>query len=302
MAMSTWKPEKYTQAQKQKIVEDMRPITNEDVLKDFENLKQLGCKAKTQLTKDGLDVVNKFTMTERYDTEGNKGNTFFDLLWNKNLINQPSYIRLIETMGKTKGNATPKEWSRLFQLYFGLPSVFRPVIAMEIYCKFEPTTILDPTMGWGGRLVGACALNVPNYIGIDSNKKLKVPYEKLTKVMKQVSETNIKLYFQDALTVDYSKMKYDMVLTSPPYYNIEIYSGTTRKTKDDWDKDFYLPFFEKTYAGLQRGGYYCMNIPDEVYKRVLLKMLGRPTKKIVLRKVNRQITDYKEYIYVWRKN
>ena len=26
-------------------------------------------------------------------------------------------------------------------------------------------------MGWGGRLVGACALGIQNYIGIDNNKK-----------------------------------------------------------------------------------------------------------------------------------
>lgn len=299
--MANWKPEKYTLAQKQKIIEEVRPITNEDVVKDFEKLKKIGCNAKNILTLDGHDTVNKFTMTERYDTEGNKGKTFFDLLWNKKLINQPSYLRLLESMGKNKNNATVKQWMNLFQLYFGSPNIFRPIIAMEIYCRFEPTTVLDPTMGWGGRLVGACALNIQNYIGIDSNKKLKVPYQKLIKVMNQLSDTNIKVYFQDALTIDYSKIKYDMVLTSPPYYNIEIYSGTTRKTKDDWDHDFYIPLFEKTYMGLQRGGYYCINVPQEVYERVALKLLGRPTHKIILRKTNRAITDYHEYIYVWKK-
>jgi hypothetical protein len=298
-----WKKENYTMEQKRKIASQvMNPITDEDIVKDFDKLKKIGCKTD-KLTLAGLDTVNKFTLVERLDTDSVKGKSLFDFLYNRNLFKKvPSYVKLLKYYGTTIDKASLRQWFYVFRLYYGLPNAFRPIIAMEIYCRFKPTTVLDPTMGWGGRLVGACALDIPNYIGIDMNKNLKAPYDKLKTFLNKYSKTDIKLYFQDALKVDYSKIKYDMVLTSPPYYNIEIYTGTTKKSKDDWDKDFYTPLFEKTYAGLQRGGYYCMNIPIEVYERVGLKLLGRPTHKVILRKNKRTQTEtYHEYIYVWKK-
>jgi len=180
---------------------------------------------------------------------------------------------------------------------------FKAIIAMNIYCKYKPTSILDFTMGWGGRLVGACALNIPKYTGIDLNTDLKQPYTEMVTFLKQYSSTKIKLYFKDALKVDYSKIDYDLVLTSPPYYNIEIYKGTQKITKEEWNKNFYEPLFSKTWEHLKKGGYYCLNVPEEVYKNVCLKIFGRPTHKILLPKAKRFANStYKEYIYVWFKS
>ena len=67
------------------------------------------------------------------------------------------------------------------------------------------------------------------------NQDLKAPYTKLVNFLEDKTKTDIKLYFTDALKVDYTKLDYDMVFTSPPYYNVEIYKGTKRQSKDDWD-------------------------------------------------------------------
>ena len=105
---------------------------------------------------------------------------------------------------------------------------------MELYSRFKPKSVLDFTMGWGGRLVGACALDVPNYIGIDSNKQLKEPYQRMVKLLNKLgTNTKINLMFKDALKVDYSKLDYDCVLTSPPYYNVEVYEGMLPKKSSD---------------------------------------------------------------------
>lgn len=173
---------------------------------------------------------------------------------------------------------------------------------MEIYCKYKPHSVLDFTMGWGGRLVGACALNIPNYIGIDLNQNLKKPYEDMVKTLKEHSTTNISLYFKDALTIDYSKLKYDLVLTSPPYYNIEKYEGQKDRNIKEWNKDFYEPLFIKTWKNLQKGGFYCLNIPEIILNTVAIKILGKPNEYIPLYKIKRTQTEkYKEYIYVWHK-
>jgi len=206
-------------------------------------------------------------------------------------------------------------WKYIFNLYFSSITIFRPVMAMEVYCRFRPRiAVLDPTMGWGGRLVGACALDLPKYIGIDANPNLDPLYKKMCVFLQPRSSTKIELFFQDALTMDYSKFKYDMVFTSPPYYNIEIYrknngrkSGKiqekdieVQKTKEEWNETFYKPLFERTWAAMQSPGYYILNVPQEVYESSCISILGKSQKKIELKKQKRA-NGYIEYIYVWIK-
>jgi hypothetical protein len=175
---------------------------------------------------------------------------------------------------------------------------------MDYYCRFRPNSVLDMTMGWGGRLVGACALDVPKYIGIDANVHLRGPYKQMTKFLASQCKTKVELYFQDALTVDYTQLDYDMVLTSPPYYNIEKYNSVESYTqKDEWDAVFYRPLFLRTYKSLKRGGHFCLNIPVELYERVCVRLMGDAQMRFELKKESRSKSDtYKEYVYVWRKN
>jgi DNA modification methylase len=176
---------------------------------------------------------------------------------------------------------------------------------MEVYCRFPPKiAVLDPTMGWGGRLVGACALDLPKYIGIDANTNLDPLYAKMVDFLQPRTKTTIELLFQDALTVDYTKLKYDMVFTSPPYYNIEIYRKNAeqkeKKTKEEWDETFYKPLFERTWNAMQSPGYYVLNVPQEVYESSCVPILGPSHKEIELKKQKRG-NKYTEFIYVWLK-
>jgi hypothetical protein len=198
--------------------------------------------------------------------------------------------------------STLQIWYRIFNMYFGSVNIFKPTIAMNIYYKYKPKSILDMTMGWGGRLVGACALDIPNYTGIDLNKDLIKPYAEMVDVLSNYSTTKITLIFKDALKVDYSKIHYDLVLTSPPYYNIEQYSHQPRINKDEWDETFYKPLVLKTWKHLQKGGHYCLNVPKDVYERVLKNILGKAHALIPLVKSKRTPNEkYKEFIYVWLK-
>ena len=295
----------YTRKQKARLVDQIYPISDTDVLTDFNKLVDFGCKRHPPLSLVGNDVVNKFTALERLNTLGTHDLNFYDIWYNKSQLKKENYVkRMVDFYKKNKPNYPEiKMFFRLSNLYFSSISIFKPLVAMDIYCRFKPSSILDFTMGWGGRLVGACALNIPKYIGIDSNVNLKAPYTKMCGFLKKHSTTDIDLYFKDALSVDYSKLNYDLVLTSPPYYNLETYSGSTQKTKEEWNRDFYEPIFKMTFQHLKRGGYYCINIPLEVYETVAKKVLGKPFTKIPLPKSKRTTTEtYNEFIYVWRKN
>lgn len=271
-------------------------------------------KKQPPLARAGNESVQYFTDFERYGTPA-KGKTDFYTMWrNRDFFLKKGFInRLYQHTKKQRGNQEGRTtiqrelaiWKPIAGVYFSTPQIFKPLLAMDYICRFKPkVALLDPTMGWGGRLIGACALDVPHYIGIELNQNLKQPYAEMVAMVRPFTKTKITLKFMDCLKVDYSQLKYDMVLTSPPYYNIEIYEGTTRKSKDDWDREFYYPFFEKTYGGLMNGGHYCMNIPIEVYDRVAKPMLGKADILVPLNKVVRQKgggETYKEYMYVWVK-
>jgi len=251
----------------------------------------------------GNKVVNKFSVMERLNTIGNKKITFYDFWKNKSAYKKKLYVKNAFTYIKNnQPRSIEKIMYRIFNLYFSAISIFKPLIAMDVYCRYNPKCVLDYTMGWGGRLVGACALNVIKYIGVDNNTNLKTPYNKLSSFLKKHSTTDIQLFFQDALTMDYSKLDYDLVLTSPPYYNIETYGKQKQISKDQWNNDFYIPIFEKTFKYLKKGGYYCLNIPIEVYETCAIKVLGKSHTKIPLPKVKRTAEEkYHEFIYVWYK-
>jgi len=294
------------------MTKELLPITLDDARDDFKKIDNLTCQTLKKIppkSKIGNNAVDFFTYQERLNTKGNKHISFFDLYTNKNFYMEKTYVKnILAYLKKNSPNKSDLQvWRSIMGLYFGMPHIFKPLVAMEFYCRFKPKSVLDFTMGWGGRLLGACALDVPHYIGIDMNDKLRQPYEQMVKMVQPMTETKITLMFKDALTVDYSKLDYDMVFTSPPYYNIELYNKTTQQSKDEWDANFYDPIIRKTFAGLKTGGHYCLNIPAEVYERVALKILGGADIKVPLNKTQRQAvafmggTAYTEFVYIWKK-
>ena len=292
-----------TEKQKMKITKDtnIQEITEERADKDYEKLRKIDCNNIDELSQailTGNNFVDYFTKIRRLETASKKGISFYDLMETKSKYRGKNWIdSYLEKYGDTTAS-----WLRIFSLYFGSISVFKPIVAMNVYCKYKPRSVLDFTMGWGGRLVGACALNVERYTGIDMNTSLKKHYDNMVDKLKEHTTTKITLLFKNALKVDYSKIDYDLVLTSPPYYNIETYKGQQKMDKDKWDAEFYEPIFTKTWKHLKKGGYYCLNVPEEVFTRVCLKVLGKPTEYIPLHKNKRRPDEtYKEFIYVWRK-
>lgn len=252
----------------------------------------------------GSKFIHYFTMKERFETKGRQNKSFYEIWENREELYKTKYIQTLKKYYVDTKQYINEEHFFLVvsRLYYGSITIFKASTALNIYRRFKPTSVLDMTMGWGGRLVGACALNVLAYTGIDLNEKLKTPYDEMVDVLKDYTNTKITLLFEDALKVDYDKMDYDLVLTSPPYYNIELYTGTEWRSKVEWNENFYRPLFIKTWNGLKDGGHYCLNVPIEVYKTILIPLLGEADILIPMSMSPRKvITAYKEYIYVWKK-
>jgi hypothetical protein len=291
-------------SEKDKIAKKIKNITQEEAINDYEHLKRMDLKHISDETRIGNKFVDYFTFRRRLETIGVKGFSYFDFLKDTK-YHQKKYIKKL--LDYQQDDDKDVALYRIFKLHAGSIGLFKPLTAMEIYERFKPRSVLDFSMGWGGRLVGACALDIPCYIGIDTNKSLKEPYKKMVKLLKQLdTKTDIRLMFKDALSVDYSNLNYDMVLTSPPYYNLEVYENMEQKSDEEWDTEFYAPIIAETYKYLKKGGHYLLNIPVDLYKNVCIQLLGGANIKIPLKKKahpkkKSSDKDYNEYIYVWTK-
>jgi len=139
----------------------------------------------------------------------------------------------------------------------GSITFFKPSNAMYLYKKYQATKVLDPTAGWGGRGLGAVSMGL-QYTGIDTNINLREPYDKLF-------GDKITMIWEDCLSVDFSKIDYDFVLTSPPYEDIELYSHM--KIHKDFYKDFLVPMIDKCRK--YNKGYTAINMSPQMYKKLI---------------------------------
>ena len=282
----------------------LKTITENMALNDLLNLRKTDIDTVKVGSKVGNIVIDYFTFEERLNTKGHKGISFYDFVHNITQYNHTQcYVNLMN-FNKTNSRTMTDLASQYsyFRLYFGSIAIFSPLNAMRIYAKYQPTSVLDFTMGWGGRMIGACSLNIPKYTGIDSNLNLELPYKKMMAFVKPHTSTDIILLFQDALSVDYKRLWYDMVLTSPPYFNTEIYNGCSSRTKKEWKEEFYIPLFTKTYDNLQPHGMYCINVRQDIYEEICVPLFGECDIKMPLQ-IKKRKTDskYTEFIYYWRK-
>lgn len=295
--------------QKQAIVKRLLPITVGQAMQDWPKLRALTCPQIKQMsarTTLGNHMVDVFTMIERLHTKGHQGIDFYEFWQDRAFYAKKPYVAKMIQFYKSRNIDEIRKYKYIYNLYFSSIAIFRPVMAMEVYCRVKAKRVLDFTMGWGGRLVGGCAFGLEAYYGIDRNVHLKTPYTAMVKALQTHDDmhTNIELQFQDALTIDYAAYNYDTVFTSPPYYDLETYRNSKDyKNREEWHEKFYTPLLQRTYQHLQSGGHYCLNVPIEIYKAACVPVLGTCTFRIPLKKGERNLNKkYHEYVYVWKKD
>jgi 16S rRNA G966 N2-methylase RsmD len=290
------------------IANQIKNITISDVEEEMNKLIQIGknAHAMSSRSRTGNNVVDYFTFRERLETKGKYDISFYEFIERINEFKKKKFIQTMLTYYKEvkNKNNTKNEYIVLKEVYnicISAINIMRPLNCMEIYTKYKAKRVLNFCAGWGGSAVAAAALNLEAYYGLDINTDLKEPYDKLVSYLQTKSETYFDIKIGDAVHIDYTKMSYDMVFVSPPYYTIEKYPHSIKyESKSDMDEKFYKPLFTKTYNGLQIGGHYIINVCKEVYDKVLKELLGEANESFPLKKSKRQ-NDYTEMVYVWVK-
>jgi len=129
-----------------------------------------------------------------------------------------------------------------FQLKCNVASLFHPGFTRSIFRRFNISkhmTVFDPCGGWGGRLIGAYIDGV-NYISteVDNNT-----YNGLVGI-KRFLGSNCTIHNKSCFDIVWPK--YDVVLTSPPFFNSEDYSQW--QCHKDWVERFVKPFLDRVNA------------------------------------------------------
>jgi hypothetical protein len=146
--------------------------------------------------------------------------------------------------------------------------------------------VLDPCAGWGGRMIGISVVSNTYHCFEPSTltfKGLNKLYEFIRKINPEF-ECNVenKPFEDSVLKENY----YDFAITSPPYYDTEIYSDEETnslnryKNFESWKDYFYLPLIENTMSSLKETGTFILNIGSRVYplNEILLSTFNKKYK------------------------
>lgn len=152
---------------------------------------------------------------------------------------------------------------------------FPPYVAQQIYKRYtegkDSFSVLDPCCGWGGRMIGCASMPHSRYVGCEPSTETYVGLMKLGKWLKTLQPTfEFEIYrvpYEDFHTDE----KFDMALTSPPYYDTKHYcteetnSLNRYKTFESWVDGFYRPLIINTLKYLKDDAPFILNIGDRKY-------------------------------------
>lgn len=204
-----------------------------------------------------------------YDIENNKGQSFSKMWTAKNLEKILIWNR--------KSHSTPylSEIKRGVYFCCGLTksTMYRPQMARLLCLNYVPSLVLDPCAGWGGRMLGVVSTGA-NYIAFEPN----------TETFNHLNELSIFLGIQNKVKIicdsalemkKYNLPKVDMVLTSPPYFDVEIYTKEDTQSISDtptyqsWIDNFLCPLVEISNSYLSENGISCWNVGKVGKKNML---------------------------------
>ncbi len=289
----------------------LRPISVEMARNSYNELRTLDCTTNPGFSRIGLKTLDHFFLGHRLKAKTKNHLSFYEAIKNPEINAKLANLVRLWKRGRTIRNQLAAKYD-VFQLYYGTINQFRPVVAKYMYCRLKAQVgILDFSAGWGGRALAAMSLNIP-YYGFDANTNLKSAYAAMVKTVDP--EAQVHMTFKPSEKADFSKLKYDLVFTSPPYFTIEEYEQMPDyKTKEGFLKIFFIPTALNAWRYLRPGGHMALNMPEEMYealkthipqraKRVPMLLKNRHPKNAAKQQtLGLMDTSAQEYIYVWKK-
>jgi hypothetical protein len=257
-------------------IESHKNITTKELQKDLANLNKFDA-SSNENNFAGNPFLYHYQFKNLLKCRRKDGKTIYDIH-----ADQTAWNKLIEdTKMRNRGGRTAAgNVFECFRINLGSVVMFKSTTAKYLYKKYKARSVLDPTAGWGGRMLGAWSLGI-DYTGIDTNIEMIPAYDAMRTFLKEETgfgnalfeEDNgskLNMIWESCLDVDFSKIDYDFVLTSPPYVNLEIYEHMEEWSSDEmFYKGFFIPLWQKCVDNIKEGGHVCFNISPKMYEDAL---------------------------------
>jgi hypothetical protein len=200
----------------------------------------------------GTSIIKTY-MTHLYDVENHKGMSIRKA-WTYNQL-----LKAVDVNRRTHETPYASELIRQLGFTCGMSkvTVYRPLLTKRIVQFFNASNVLDVCVGWGGRMLGACCVNGCQYTGIEPQS---LTFAKLNAMKQDLDLSGATLHHGKAETILPSlNRSYDLALTSPPYYNLEIYSDENTQSHfygsyEQWVQSFLKPVILGVLSKLIDGG------------------------------------------------
>jgi hypothetical protein len=150
-------------------------------------------------------------------------------------------------------------------------------LTLAVYRRFRARRILDFSAGWGDRLLGALSCpTVEAYVAFDPNRQLRAGHDEMIALFSSPSSKKItQIVYEPFESSSFVLLpqSFDLVFTSPPYFNLERYTWASSSSGqsidnypqyDDWLAGFLYPSLNKAWAALKDKGHMVIHLSDLV--------------------------------------
>ena len=155
-------------------------------------------------------------------------------IWN-NKEKRKRVFKGVLTLYKNQSQISDGHIRSAIRLYYSMVPQFKVGVAKVIFDLFQAQHVLDFSAGWGDRLAAFLFTKTcKSYVGIDPNIQLRKPYERLISAL-NINKKDVNMIFRPAEEVEYKpQFKYDLIFTSPPYFDLEKYSNDASQSNNKY--------------------------------------------------------------------
>jgi len=226
---------------------------------------------------------------------------------NKFRGNENSQREYLRKMAKEPATFSRCVVALIIKLFF--TDDFDPNNNISSMCRPGPCkTVLDPSIGWGDRFISTMALGIEKYVGTDPDISKFGKYSEMAQLF-EIAPERYSLLQSGFLEAEISEQS-DLCLTSPPFFNYEIYSKDESQSIvqypdiDDWITFFLLPYLDKAWSHVRDWGILAINMdnaPKIIYVERAFEHMQKKSTSRYLGCLRKDAEKLKVPIYIWRK-
>lgn len=235
--------------------------TVSELYDDWQKLKATRQYKKGSQFKPGMKLCQHFC--DNFWTIENESGMSFAKAWQ-----DPAVMDRVRQWGLQGMSQLWLSWiRRAVFMTAGLPnsSFYRPHFSKQITAMTGKAqgTLFDPCAGWGGRMLGTVA-NGWQYYACEPNVDT---YQNLQRMINFIGTSSAHIANMPVEDFDISALgTVDVVLTSPPYFNLEIYTQDSNQsynrhsTYQDWSQQWLQPLINRCLDVLATDGISAWNV------------------------------------------